>query len=203
MASNFAGWISASRRPAQRLARWTYPSRSRRCMARREGWKPWTSKLGCPWSRAPAIPSRISRQRNRWRCAARPDGRRSTGTRRGVGQVTAASCSRRSSELSPPSDSVMATSSAQLHSPTKPSPASWTVMFYCDLVGSTAMSARPCVPRTCGRSSGPLSKCCASSIAANGGIVAPNTWATACSHVRLSAGDGGPRRARGSRRTSR
>ena len=74
------------------------------------------------------------------------------------------------SELSAASDSVMATSSAQLPAPDAAERRQLTVMF-CDLVGSTAMSAR-LDPEDMRAIIGAYHKCCASLIAANGGFVA-------------------------------
>ena len=74
------------------------------------------------------------------------------------------------SELSAASDSVMATSSAQLPAPDAAERRQLTVMF-CDLVGSTAMSAR-LDPEDMRAIIGAYHKCCASLIKANGGFVA-------------------------------
>ena len=74
------------------------------------------------------------------------------------------------SELSAASDSVMATSSAQLPAPDAAERRQLTVMF-CDLVGSTAMSAR-LDPEDMRAIIGAYHKSCASLIAANGGFVA-------------------------------
>jgi class 3 adenylate cyclase/predicted ATPase len=74
------------------------------------------------------------------------------------------------SELSAASDSAMATSSAQLPAPDAAERRQLTVMF-CDLVGSTAMSAR-LDPEDMRAIIGDYHKCCASLIAANGGFVA-------------------------------
>ena len=74
------------------------------------------------------------------------------------------------SELSAASDSVMATSSAQLPAPDAAERRQLTVMF-CDLVGSTAMSAR-LDPEDMREIIGAYHRCCAALIERNGGFVA-------------------------------
>ena len=74
------------------------------------------------------------------------------------------------SELSAASDSVMATSSAQLPAPDAAERRQLTVMF-CDLVGSTAMSAR-LDPEDMREVIGGYHRCCANCVEREGGFVA-------------------------------